>query len=357
MPKAKKTASGKWRCRVVDHYEYNDGKRKIIYKSITADSKTACELLASQYAENKEMLSYTKVPLSQAIDAYISAKDAVLSPYTIRGYKSLKDTAYESIQGMRLDAIRSEHLQIWVNNYARDHSPKSCRNAYGLLIAVLGMYLPSVHFSVTLPQRRPPELYTPTDEDIKKLLDHIKGRELEKAVLISAFGTPRRGEVCAITYDDINGDEIRINKSLVHTKERGWFVKAPKTPESIRTIKYPQAVIDRLIQGARPGKRVVDLVPDTITKSFREALEECGLPHFRFHDLRAYAVSIRHAIGIPDVYIMQDGGYKTDTVMKQIYRRSMSDKREEFSKKSADHFSALYGPSNEKKKVNKKVNK
>lgn len=356
MPKAKKTGSGKWRCRVVDHYEFNEGKRKIVYKSITANTKTGCELLAAEYAERKEETLNTNITLAQAIDAYITSKDSVLSPSTITGYNSLKKTAYESIQDLKVGSVRSEHLQMWINDYSRDHAPKTCRNAYGLLISVLGMYRPSVHFMVTLPQRRPPELYTPTDKDIKKLLDYIKGRELEKAVLISAFGTPRRGEVCAITYDDIHGDEIRINKAMVRTKEHGWLVKAPKTPESIRTIKYPRSVIDRLLVDASPGERIVNLVPDTITKSFREALDQCGLPHFRFHDLRAYAVSIRHAIGIPDVYIMQDGGYKTDAIMKQIYRRSMSDKREEFSKKAANHFSKMYG-SKAKKKVNKKVNK
>ena len=30
MPKAKKLASGSWRCQVVDHYEVVDGKRKEI---------------------------------------------------------------------------------------------------------------------------------------------------------------------------------------------------------------------------------------------------------------------------------------------------------------------------------------
>jgi integrase len=229
-----------------------------------------------------------------------------------------------------------------MNMYRIDHSPKTCRNANGLLVAAIALQNPNVRFSVTLPQKTPPELYTPTDADIKTLLTHIKGTEYEKAVLLSAFGTLRRGEVCAITYDDIQGDEIRINKELIIVKGKGWIEKAPKTSQSIRTVKYPHKVIERLLQDRGKAERVVNLNPDAITHKHAKVLKEIGLPHFRFHDLRAYAISIRHAIGIPDVYIMQDSGHKTDTVMKQIYRRSMSDKRKEFSDKVSQHFDAMY---------------
>ena len=42
---------------------------------------------------------------------------------------------------------------------------------------------------------------------------------------------------------------------------------------------------------------------------------------FRFHDFRHYSASIMHAIGIPDQYIMARGGWKTDTVLKAVYRK------------------------------------
>ncbi|MBQ6413004.1 MAG: site-specific integrase [Ruminococcus sp.] len=352
MPKAKKTKAGTYRCRIVDHYERIDGKRKIVYKSFTAPSKTECELLAAAYQESKEESAKTNITVDEALDRYIKAKENVLAPYTVRSYKSYKKNAYDGIRHLKVQSLRSEDVQIWMNTYKLDHSPKSCRNASGLLTAAIKLQRPSVRFNVTLPQKCPPELYTPTDADIKTLLDHIKGTELEKAVLLSAFGTLRRGEVCAITYDDIHGDEIRVNKELVRVNGKGWIVKAPKTPQSIRTVKYPHAVIERLLQDQGKAQRVVQLVPDTITKKHKLKLRECGLPEFRFHDLRAYAVSIRHALGIPDVYIMQDGGYKTDTVMKQIYRRAMSDKRKEFADIASAHFEELMG----QKKVNKKVN-
>jgi integrase len=68
-------------------------------------------------------------------------------------------------------------------------------------------------------------------------------------------------------------------------------------------------------------------------------LKDLGIPHFRFHDLRAYAVSIAHALGVPDAYIQEWGGWKTDHVLKRVYRRAMDDKNKEYRDKLKEHFS------------------
>jgi len=39
-----------------------------------------------------------------------------------------------------------------------------------------------------LPEKTVPKLHIPTDKELKLILDKIKGTELEKAVLLAAFG-------------------------------------------------------------------------------------------------------------------------------------------------------------------------
>ena len=56
------------------------------------------------------------------------------------------------------------------------------------------------------------------------------------------------------------------------------------------------------------------------------------------HDLRHYSASILHAIGIPDQYIMARGGWKTDNVMKRVYRDTLSDVEKEMNQKAVDYF-------------------
>ncbi|MBR0090420.1 MAG: site-specific integrase, partial [Lachnospiraceae bacterium] len=59
----------------------------------------------------------------------------------------------------------------------------------------------------------------------------------------------------------------------------------------------------------------------------------------RFHDLRHYSASILHAIGVPDQYIMERGGWSDDRVLKAVYRNTLDDQSKAFTKKANDYFS------------------
>lgn len=239
---------------------------------------------------------------------------------------------------MRLDTIQQKDLQKWVNEFSIGHSPKTVKNAYGLLNAALTLFVPETCFHVTLPASNRTELYTPSDKDISILLEHIKGTELEIAVLLGAFGAMRRGEICGITDRDIRGNTISINKSIVRSADGGMITKSPKTESSVRTVVMPDFVIQRIsgIEG-----RIVKMHPEDISKRFAVTIRELGLPHFRFHDLRHYSASIMHAIGIPDQYIMKRGGWKTDAVLKSVYRNAIDDEDKKFTQKINEHFQSM----------------
>ena len=156
-------------------------------------------------------------------------------------------------------------------------------------------------------------------------------------MLLAALGTLRRGEVCALLASDIQGNTVTVSKSYVWDGSQ-YVLKAPKTVSSIRTVSLPPEAIKTILRDRSDSDSVVDMLPHQLSKAFARAVKRAGLPHFRFHDLRAYSASIRHALGIPDQYIMADGGWKTDSVLKKVYRRSMEDKRKEFSEKTNEHF-------------------
>ena len=341
MPKAKKLKSGSWNCRVVDHYEMVDGKKKAVMRSFTVkdpsrSGQVKCERLASQFKSRKHECGGS-LSIGEAVRRYIEAKASILSPTTLHAYRSLLKNAYTSIETARLATCSQELLQRWVGTFSRTHSPKTVRNAVALLAASYDMQ-GEVFPRLTLPQRRPPELETPTDADIKALLDAVEGTELEKAILLGAFGTLRRGEICALDASDLDGNILTVRHALVVTDE-GLAIKAPKTPSSVRQVELPPFVADRI---RKPSGRLVELTPPALTDSFARAREKVGVT-FRFHDLRAYAASIRHALGIPDVYIMQDGGWKNDATLKNIYRRAMDDKRSGFEKTAHAHFEKVVG--------------
>ena len=277
--------------------------------------------------------------VKQAVTRYIALKEPVLSPSTTTAYRSIARTHLEAIADISIQAIDNKTLQRWIGDLSQTHTPKTVRNIYGLVVSSIIQFSPGAVFSVRLPAKEKPELYIPTDADIQKLLQHIKGKEIEIAVYLAAFGPMRRGEICAITSEDVKGNFVTVNKSMVHNPDKTWSIKQPKTYAGFREIEYPQFVIDR-IQGIEG--RLVKGTPDQISNRFNRALRFAGLPHFRFHDLRHYAASIMHAIGVPDVYIMSRGGWSSDRVLKEIYRGELDDQKRQFTNLINGHFESTY---------------
>ena len=322
--KAKKLPSGRWRCRV---YDGTDPAGKKIYKSFTADTRKEAEFLAAQYAASRKSTVSKDRTLSDAYARYIEIKKNTLSPATVREYSRAAKADFPELMPLRLSRLTQEALQSAVNVMSANHSPKSVRNAHGLLSAVLSMFAPEIRLNTRLPQSRKPDLYVPTEQEVEKLVRSIRGTELEKAVLLAAFGSLRRSECSALMISDIEGDIIHVNKAIVLGADKHWTLKQPKSKAGYRDIKMPGFVIERLKPA--PNGRIVNIMPVTITDYFADARRKFNLPHFRFHDLRHYQASILHAMGVPDKYIMERGGWSTDSTLKNIYQHTMSDKRKQ----------------------------
>ena len=322
MATAKKLPSGAYRCLV---YTGKDATGKRQYKSFTAPTKKEAEILASQFLIDKDKKKKEKSEnlFCDELEKYIANKEAVLSPSTVRGYKNMERVfkkRFPQFYTMKISDIEQDHVQELINTLSKDKSPKTVRNYHGLISAVLGSNL-ALHTS--MPQRIQPELYIPTDQEIKTLVNAVRGTELEIPVLLGAFCMMRRGEICGLSMNDIKGTTIHVHHSLVPGPDSKLHLKAPKTTSSDRYIEAPQFVVVRI----KEVGHITNLKPHSITVAFQKVLIKNNIPHFRFHDLRHYSASIRHALGIPDAYIMADGGWCSDKVLKAVYRHAMNDRK------------------------------
>lgn len=340
MATAKKLPSGSWRCLV---YDYTDDSGKRVYRSFTSEDpspagKRKAEALAAQYAVEKEQKQHCSLTFGEAFDNYIKDRESVLAVSTIREYKRTKRVDLAEFDHVPLEDITQKRIQEFINRKARDKSPKTVRNIHGLITAVLKNYLPSLAIHTTLPQKVLPTLYIPTDEDIRTLLEHIDDEDMMIAVLLAAFGPLRRSEICGLEDTDFNGNIAHIQRAVVLDENKQWVDKTTKSVAGNRYVPLPDFVMDRI--SGRTG-RIIHLKPNQISDRFIDLVARSELPHFRFHDLRHYCASIQHALGIPDAYIMQRGGWGSDTVLKQVYRHALSDKSEEMNNIANDHFSKL----------------
>ena len=130
---------------------------------------------------------------------------------------------------------------------------------------------------------------------------------MEVPIYLGAFGMMRRGEISALKKSDFKNNVIHVSKTMVLSPDNKWIVKAPKSYAGDRFVPVPQFVVDAFMALPNDG---VNMTPNIITSRFEHVLNNAGIEHFRFHDLRHYSASIQHALGIPDAYIMQAGGWE-----------------------------------------------
>lgn len=319
--------SGKWRARIE-----KNGRRH----SFTAATKREAERMAAAFLaeQEQERIHELNMTVGEAIDQYVETKVRVLSPSTVARYVSMAGRYYDMLRGIRIRDLTDQKAQLWMGSMAVKYSPKTCRNAAALLTSAIKLYSPEKKLSFTVPKPKRPDLATPSMADVQKLVGYFDGRdpEMMAAVLLGAFGPMRRGEICALRGRDVDHSSrtVYVRKNLVPAPGGGYVEKGPKTIAGYRSFQLPREVMEK-IPVAVKDERIISLMPHQVDHRFRVACRACGLEKTRFHDLRHFGASILHAWGVPDVYIMQRGGWESDHVMKRVYREALNDEQAKMS--------------------------
>lgn len=340
MAKAKKLPSGSWRVRVFSHTDENGKKHR---ESFTAPTKAEAEMMAAEWAASKKRRARRDLTVGEAVDGYISAKEGVLSPSTVRGYVRMARNNIDLIKNKHIRKITSEELQVFVSDLAKKLSPKTVANVYNLVSASIAFYSPDIKFRVTLPAKRKVELPSPSDEDVQRLYNSASPT-IKLCIALAAFGGFRRGEICALKYKDVDYEKlsIHVHADMIQNKKGKWLYKEiPKTAEGNRTKKFPKEIIDMLGTG-EPEEFIVKYAsPGSVDRVFLKLKQRLDLPDIRLHDLRHYFASIG-AILIPDIYLAKMGGWKkSSNVMKEVYQNNIVSMEEAYEKKMTDHFERL----------------
>lgn len=314
-----------YRVQVFSHYEGN--KRK--YASFTAPTKALAEMKAAEFMASKKRHIRHDLTVGDAVEGYISAKEAVLSPSTARGYKQMVKY-YAPLSKRKISTLTSEDIQRFISSLTV--SPKTVRNIYSLLTSSIALYDPNITFKVTLPAKQIKRPVSPSDDDIRLLYDNASDK-LKLCIYLGVKGL-RRGEICALKYEDINNGVAHIHADMVKGTGGEWIYKEiPKTSESDRYISVDI--------GDGEGF-VVDWTPDSITKRFIELRDRVGLS-VRFHDLRHYFASSA-ALIMPDIYAADLGGWRRGSkIFKGTYQNNIKPMSEYYEKKYNQHIDSIIG--------------
>lgn len=317
MATAKKTDSGKWRVQVAKMID-----EKLIKKSITANTKAEAEYLAEQWKGTvKEEANPINLTFDEAIDRYIENKSNILSPSTIRNYRTIQKNAIELIKDIKIKNISREIVQKQININADKYSYKSCKNQLGLISVVLGQF--DISFKISLPPKQKPNYIIPTLDDIPIIIEMIKGSKIELQILFALMLGLRQSEIAALKWENLKGNKIHVIGAIVPDEHHVYVEKKTnKSIASTRTLTVPKYLLDKLNAIKEDSGYIFKTKPNHVHRIWRRLTEKNGLPPFRVHDLRHANASLMLLLNVPDKYAMQRLGQLDPKMIKNIYQHT-----------------------------------
>jgi len=359
MQKAETLPSGNARVRV---YSHTDEHGKKIYRPFTAPTKREAQRLAAEFIANrkKETQRTLNISLGEAMDQYIELSEPVLSPTTIHGYKRIRKTNFQSLMNVKLVDITENMLQRAINEEtqrkARSRptgdgtlSPKTVKNAFGLVSATLKKYRKEFIYDVTLPtvEIRSAELLPP-----EIIYEIVKGTEIELPALLSMWLSFSLSELRGLTKSKsiIGGKYLRIKDVVVDVAGKTITKGVPKAKKRNRYLEIPEYIMG-LIEST-PSDQLITLSGHAIYCRWVRLLEKNDLPHMTFHDLRHVNASVMSLLNIPEKYALERGGWKTPAVMKNIYQSTFDAGRVQADSIMDNYFNRIVGLEKKEEKAN-----
>ncbi len=339
LPKPKKLPSGSWRIQF-----QIEGKRYSVTSDDKDDVREKAEKRYLNIMAGIEEEKKAQFTVGKAIDQYIESKKEALSPATVLGYKRIRKNMMQDLMSINLSDLTQEDIQYAVGkDTARGVSSKTVRNAHGLLSAVLKVYRPQFNLITRLPQRKPNEIVIFTEDDMKKVWKGAQGTKYEIPILMASMLGLRLSEIKGLRFSDISDDRVHIQRAIV-TGEEGETLKATKSVSGDRWIKIPEVLKKKIEAVSHKSEEdyICPMSGAAIYKGFQRICEKVGVEPCRFHDLRHFAASEAHSLGVPDKYAMQRMGHKTDNMLKTVYQHVMRDKEDQFADQINEKMEEMY---------------
>lgn len=313
IPVARQLPSGAWFCRV-----------RIDGQDIPITRPTEKEAIAEAMAVKAGIKDAAKKPrkktLTQAIDDYIEARRNILSPATIRGYKSIQKNRFQTMMKKDIFVVTQDQWQRAVNLEAKSVNAKTLTNSWRFLSSVISEATGKT-VTIHLPQIIRNERPWLTPDQVTTFVTAIKGTTVEIAALL-ALSSLRSSELIDLKWEDVDLKKkvLNVNGAAVYDED-GKLVhkKENKNTTSRRTVPIIPPLQEALEAVEHHGEYVVTISPTWIFKSINRICEENALPKVGIHGLRHSFASLAFHLNMPEKIAMQIGGWANDQTMHKIY--------------------------------------
>lgn len=164
----------------------------------------------------KEKRLPQQMTLRQVVENYIASKRPLLSPATLRGYRTILDNRFPEAMQQNPARLTEQQWQAYINQDANRCSAKTLKNAWALISAAVKQES-GLDLHVSLPPVvRHARAYLDY-EQIPRFVDAVRDQPCELPALL-ALCSLRRSEIVDLCWQDID-----VVRSLIHVDGAAVF--------------------------------------------------------------------------------------------------------------------------------------
>ncbi|NNN13146.1 MAG: site-specific integrase, partial [Acidimicrobiaceae bacterium] len=296
------------------------GKRRQKYVTVHGSKrKSDAELTRLLSETGSAHARSSSTSIDHAIREWINLVSPNLSPTTVRGYLGWIDLEIVPALGMlQMSDMTAAHLDhLYRDLVARGCAPASVRQVHAIIRrffnqAMRWEWATSNPALLASPPKVPAaRIVAPNIEQLLTILEEAKGMhpQWEAFFTLAALTGMRRGELCALHWDDCQDAGVKVTKSLIYTPAGGTREAPTKTHQGryVAIDPFAKEVIDRQKENLRTAGMNLRLAmaanpylfysdpdgstpvhPDSPSKLFRRIADRHDWKELHLHSLRHF---------------------------------------------------------------------
>lgn len=371
MPKKgeniRKRVDGRWEGRYkVDTPTDAKTKYHSVYGKTYKEVKDKIRLITSQPALLNEKKQQQPILIKEVITQWLNSSKSIHKGATEVRYEyliekhiipELGDVPLSSVTSSMLTSFMNRKLEQGSLNGKEALSPAYVRSIMSVTLSILqfavneGLCQPlNINLQKPSTDKRELEVLSVFDQNRLEsaLLNNIN--ETKLGILISLNTGLRIGEVCALSWNDIDLENqifhIRSTVARVKSTDSGvnskLIIDRPKTKSSLRDIPIPSKLLTILVSMKKQskGKYVVSaensfVSPRTYEYRYHKILDEYNIPSVNYHTLRHTFATRCIEVGVDVKTLSEILGHANVSITLNTYvHSSMELKRQQLEKLS-----------------------
>ncbi|WP_298336758.1 site-specific integrase [Ferrimicrobium sp.] len=337
------------------------GNRRQKYVTVHGSKRKAeFELQKLLVSVKDEKVRSSTQSVASAMTEWFDRVREGLSPTTVQGYEGrIRRQILPELGALAIHEVSASHLDLLYQDLVRQgNSPASIRQTHAIIRRFFNQAMKwgwtgaNPALLASPPKVRVPQVVTPSIDQLTKLLEEARAVHPQWGAffLLAALTGMRRGELCALHWDDCKETGITVAKSLIYTSPGGTREAPTKTHQArfVALDEVAQSLIEdqkKQLQLAAQsvGLRLVvnpylfysepdgslPVHPDSPSKLFRRLADKYGWNELHLHSLRHFSATQLVAAGVDIRTVAGRLGHAEASVTLKVYSHVLEAKNQE----------------------------